>query len=351
MKKIRIGKDIQIIWTIKVKGEEETPDLNSLNLSVEMCDHIGNKVSLPFSITEENKLQINLSGKDKRRLGVYWLTCWSNKGAAGQTAVDEVTAFELVKSTNLEGGEDSDTLSTATLELESEVVYGVPGHDAYSPYIGENGNWYAYNDETNKYEDTGVQAKGDKGDPGFTEAEKQAIIDEVQGVEKSVSEAEAKRVEAEDKRVSNEDAREKAETERQQTFVTNEQKREQTASAQREAEAKTASDQRTAEALAFSNSEAQRTETFNANEKARQQNEDQRIEAEKKREETIKKSENVNASLSGTVLTVTDRDGNQTSIDTKGEKGDPGKDAVVDTGTTTDWDNYIAPEETEQQTE
>ena len=147
MKKIRIGKDIQIIWTIKVKGEEETPDLNSLNLSVEMCDHIGNKVSLPFSITEKNKLQINLSGKDKRRLGVYWLTCWSNKGETGQTAVDEVEAFALVKSTDLEGGEDSDTLSTATVDLTREVEYGIPGPQGEK---GEKGD------------------KGDKGEKGDT---------------------------------------------------------------------------------------------------------------------------------------------------------------------------------------
>lgn len=40
------------------------------------------------------------------------------------------------------------------------------GDDGHSPYVGDNGNWFEYNAETGAYEDTGVHAKGDKGDKG-----------------------------------------------------------------------------------------------------------------------------------------------------------------------------------------
>ena len=35
-----------------------------------------------------------------------------------------------------------------------------------SPYIGQNGNWYAYNDGTGSYVDTGVKAQGPEGPRG-----------------------------------------------------------------------------------------------------------------------------------------------------------------------------------------
>ena len=36
-----------------------------------------------------------------------------------------------------------------------------------SPYIGENGNWYVWDSETNQYEDSGVQARGEVGASGL----------------------------------------------------------------------------------------------------------------------------------------------------------------------------------------
>ena len=40
------------------------------------------------------------------------------------------------------------------------------GDDGHSPYVGDNGNWYEYNAKAGIYEDTGIVAKGDKGDDG-----------------------------------------------------------------------------------------------------------------------------------------------------------------------------------------
>lgn len=48
---------------------------------------------------------------------------------------------------------------------ESTAI-GQDGRDGRSPYVGSNGHWFAFNDSTLKYEDTGVSAQGPKGDPG-----------------------------------------------------------------------------------------------------------------------------------------------------------------------------------------
>ena len=40
------------------------------------------------------------------------------------------------------------------------------GDDGHSPYVGTNGNWFEYNAATGEYEDTGITAKGEKGDKG-----------------------------------------------------------------------------------------------------------------------------------------------------------------------------------------
>jgi hypothetical protein len=50
--------------------------------------------------------------------------------------------------------------------IVAEGQDGAPGENAHSPYIGVNGNWYLYNDNTQSYEDSGERAQGDPGDPG-----------------------------------------------------------------------------------------------------------------------------------------------------------------------------------------
>lgn len=64
------------------------------------------------------------------------------------------------------------------------------------------------------------------------------------------------------------------------------------------------------------------------NELQRQQNEEARIEAELQREQAfaaaVEGAENVNAQLSGNILTVTNRNGVSTSVNTKGDQGEQG---------------------------
>lgn len=54
-------------------------------------------------------------------------------------------------------GTISDTVSVARIED------GTDGKNARSPYVGENGNWYVWNDTTQQYVDSGEPAHGDDG--------------------------------------------------------------------------------------------------------------------------------------------------------------------------------------------
>lgn len=50
---------------------------------------------------------------------------------------------------------------------EADVVIDPNGESAiYAPYIGENGNWYIFNPETQTFTDSGMLAKGDQGIQG-----------------------------------------------------------------------------------------------------------------------------------------------------------------------------------------
>lgn len=104
MKKIRIGKDIAIQWTILTNGEPQS--LEGRDLSVSLTDPLGTKSELPFSV-EGNVIRLTYSGTKQKRLGTYRLTLWENYGKEGQTAVDHCNPFALVPTTCSEEGKDT----------------------------------------------------------------------------------------------------------------------------------------------------------------------------------------------------------------------------------------------------
>ncbi len=60
-------------------------------------------------------------------------------------------------------GSDSPSY-TIQEDYDAVVLYKFyNGKDAYSPYVGDNGNWYFYNDETKQFEDSRRSATGDDG--------------------------------------------------------------------------------------------------------------------------------------------------------------------------------------------
>lgn len=66
---------------------------------------------------------------------------------------------QVIKITNIDRTQSVKVKNTNTITF-SEEKYG------YSPYIGNNGNWFEYSDEIGKFVDTGVQAKGEQGVQG-----------------------------------------------------------------------------------------------------------------------------------------------------------------------------------------
>lgn len=138
MKRIRIGKDIEIHWPILTNGEEVALEGRDLKLFVHLPSHM----DIPVDFTTEGNTAIfTISGAMQKSIGVYRLTMWENLQKRGQTAVDYCKAFELVPTTLLEGGEDESNLTTETVDLEaSSLVVGLPGESAYEAFKKYNPN-------------------------------------------------------------------------------------------------------------------------------------------------------------------------------------------------------------------
>lgn len=132
MKRIRIGKDIEIHWPILTNGEPVALEGRDLKLFVHLPSHM----DIPVDFTTEGNTAIFIiSGAMQKSIGVYRLTMWENLQKRGQTAVDYCKAFELVPTTILEGGEDESNLRSETVDLEaSSLVVGLPGQSAYEAF-------------------------------------------------------------------------------------------------------------------------------------------------------------------------------------------------------------------------
>lgn len=138
MKRIRIGKDIEIHWPILTNGQQVALEGRDLRLFVHLPSHM----DIPVDFTTEGNTAIFIiSGAMQKSIGVYRLTMWENLQKRGQTAVDYCKAFELVPTTILEGGEDESNLRSETVDLEaSSIVVGLPGESAYEAFKKYNPN-------------------------------------------------------------------------------------------------------------------------------------------------------------------------------------------------------------------
>lgn len=138
MKRIRIGKDIEIHWPILTNGEQVALEGRDLKLFVHLPSHM----DIPVDFTTEGNTAIFIiTGAMQKSIGVYRLTMWENLQKSGQTAVDYCKAFELVPTTLLEDGEDESNLTTETVDLEaSSLVVGLPGESAYEAFKKYNPN-------------------------------------------------------------------------------------------------------------------------------------------------------------------------------------------------------------------
>lgn len=121
MKKIRIGKTIDLRWVIYVNGMEQ--DLTGFDLSLVLVDAYGRQRDIEdFSINNGNVLEFTLNGKDFNSLGKYIISLYVNKGKDNQSVLDYRYAFELVKYTDQEEDEiDGDLDINETVELSGNL--------------------------------------------------------------------------------------------------------------------------------------------------------------------------------------------------------------------------------------
>lgn len=99
MKKIRIGKTIDLKWSITTNGVAAA--LANRDLTLVIADPHGVKKVVNFTIQGVNTIKFTIEGKDQTKVGVYTLTLWENKNLANQSVLD-TDAFELVTRTKFE---------------------------------------------------------------------------------------------------------------------------------------------------------------------------------------------------------------------------------------------------------
>lgn len=211
MKKIRIGKDISIRWTILTNGEAVS--LVGRDLKLVLTDPIRRTTDMEFTV-EGNTVTTLYKGTQHKCLGVYNLTLWENYGKDGQTAVDACNAFTLVSTTCAEGGED-EGLDTETVEWQGNIQTGIKGASAYEVAV-ENGFQGTLEEWLQSLEQPALDAAAE------AESRVSAVIktaeteiESLRELNSTVSNNEANRQEAEFLRVVAETTREQQEQSRQ----------------------------------------------------------------------------------------------------------------------------------------
>ena len=162
MRKIRIGKDIEIRGTIL--SDRWAVALDGRELRLQVASLLSGPVELGFSIEgeERNIVIATFRGIEQKKIGSYRITLWENFGKDGQTAVDYCEAFSLVATTCEESDADPGNLETATVDLGTgDLGTGIPGKDGKSAYeiavdngfVGTESEWLE-------------SLKGPQGEPG-----------------------------------------------------------------------------------------------------------------------------------------------------------------------------------------
>lgn len=130
MRKIRIGKDIMIRWTILTNGLSET--LEGRDIRLVLTNPLRNRECIDFSV-EHNVVTAIYPGVSQKYHGAYFLTLWENYGKTGQTAVDSCEAFRLVPTTCEETEGTGNNVETITdVQLEQAELDILPRYGIYS---------------------------------------------------------------------------------------------------------------------------------------------------------------------------------------------------------------------------
>lgn len=122
MKKIRIGKDFDCIWSIKTNGQSAS--LEGRDLTLYLVDPHRRKKQLTFTI-EGNALQFQIGHALQLFMGIYSLELWENLGKVAQSIADKKKAFQLIDDSEKEEAGTDSNLTTTTLDLgTSDLSFG-----------------------------------------------------------------------------------------------------------------------------------------------------------------------------------------------------------------------------------
>ena len=130
MRRIRIGKDFTVRWSIfrrTLNGREEYV-LHEKNIILRLQNAYRTETINNFTISG-NVVEWTFRGKDQTSLGTYSLILIENNGEAGMMTIDKISAFQLVAHTEEENVGHTSDVSIDGVDVDSE--------SSILPFIGE----------------------------------------------------------------------------------------------------------------------------------------------------------------------------------------------------------------------
>lgn len=164
--KIRTGKDIVIRWKILTNGEEKSLAGRRLTLHLNMPN--GKQMTMQYE-TEGNVIVTRVPGSELIHLGGYTLTLWENLGEQGQTAVDAIPAFVVVRYSTQEDGAKQGNLEVESVDLgSSNITVGMSGATGPMGPAGPQGERGPQGEKGDKGDKGDIGPQGPRGEKGET---------------------------------------------------------------------------------------------------------------------------------------------------------------------------------------
>lgn len=122
MKKIRIGNDLAVTWSLKRNGEPF--NLKGLPLKLYLKNMYDKKEVTDFTV-RENVIRWTFFGKDQKNTGEHSLELVAHDGEKGMITVDACDFVRLVScSCKVSSGSDGCGIKTEVVDIESNVELG-----------------------------------------------------------------------------------------------------------------------------------------------------------------------------------------------------------------------------------
>ena len=120
MKKIRIGNDIVVTWSIHKDGQPYS--LDGMELSLFLGHAFGKRKIESYSV-RGNKITWTFLGKEQKHTGKYSLELVINEGQEGMATTDVCDFVYLTPVTPCCAGDDDEEVITESIELDSSMAF------------------------------------------------------------------------------------------------------------------------------------------------------------------------------------------------------------------------------------